>query len=73
MKNVSFERKGDKLIVTIDTSKTFGPSSSGKTLLVGTTEGNVDVPGLENGKIGINVYVPNPEYAAKPAQGQKKA
>ncbi len=70
MKNVSFKREGSKLIITVDTSVKGEPSSSGKTLLVATTEGNTDVPGLDGGKIGINVYVPNPDY--KPS-GQKKA
>ena len=71
MKNVDFKRTGDKLVITIDLTKQHGPSSSGKTLIVATTEGNQDVPGLDGGKCGINVYVPNPDY--KPAQGQKKA
>lgn len=70
MKNVNFKREGTKLIITIDTAVKGEPSSSGKTLLVATTGGNQDVPGLEGGKCGINLYVPNPDYKA---QGQKKA
>jgi hypothetical protein len=45
--NVSHEIKGDKLIITIDVGpqaiKAAPPSSSGKTMLVGTTGGAVAV------------------------------
>ncbi len=56
MENVTLEVKGNKLVATIDLSKSLGPSKSGKTTTVGTTQGNVAVPGHENIKIGINVY-----------------
>lgn len=51
--NVSHEVKGDKLIITVDVSaKTIAsapPSSSGKTSLVGTTGGAVNIA-APNGK-----------------------
>jgi hypothetical protein len=56
MKNVSMEIKDKKLIVTVDLSKDFGPSSSGKSRIVASTEGNADVPGHTGTKIGLNVY-----------------
>jgi hypothetical protein len=55
MKNVEITVAGDILTITIDLSKEFGPSSSGKTTIVASTEGNVTVPEREE-KIGLNVY-----------------
>jgi hypothetical protein len=55
MKNVDMTIAGDILTITIDLSKEFGPSSSGKTTIVASTEGNVTVPEREE-KIGLNVY-----------------
>ena len=48
--------EGDILIIRIDLSKDFGDSSSGKTRIIATTEGNVPVAGAEDKKIGLNVY-----------------
>jgi hypothetical protein len=36
-------------------SKVFGPSSSGKTIIIASTEGNVSIPEREE-KVGLNVY-----------------
>jgi len=55
MKNVDMTIAGDILTITIDLSKEFGPSSSGKTTIVASTEGNVTVPEREE-KIGLDVY-----------------
>ena len=55
MKNVELILDGTILTIRVDLSKEFGPSASGKTVIVASTEGNVTVPGrLE--KIGLNVY-----------------
>jgi hypothetical protein len=40
----------------VDISKEFGPSTSGKTTIIASTEGNKGVPGKEDVKIGLNVY-----------------
>ena len=56
MKNVAMEVKDNKLIITVDLSKDCGPSSSGKSRIVASTEGNADVPGHTGTKIGLNVY-----------------
>jgi hypothetical protein len=58
MKNVQMEVKGNNLIITVDLTKDHGPSKSGKTIVVASTLGNVNVPGDEFGhiKIGLNVY-----------------
>ncbi len=55
MKNVQMTMDGDLLTITVDLSKEFGPSSSGKTIIIASTEGNVTIPEREE-KIGLNVY-----------------
>ncbi len=55
MKNVEMKVEGTMLTITVDLSKDFGPSSSGKTTIIATTEGNVTIPGREE-KIGLNIY-----------------
>ena len=56
MKNVEMNVEGRILTVTIDLTKEFGPSSSGKSLIVATTEGNMSLPGEDGMKIGLTVY-----------------
>ena len=58
MKNIKAKVQGDELILTIDLSKNFGLSGSGKSIIIASTEGNVAVPGREEVKIGVNVYRP---------------
>ncbi len=55
MKNVDVSVTGNVLTITVDLSKELGPSSSGKTTIVATTEGNVSIPGREE-KLGLNIY-----------------
>jgi hypothetical protein len=55
MKNVQITVDGNLLTITVDLSKEFGPSSSGKTIIIASTEGNVTIPEREE-KIGLNVY-----------------
>jgi hypothetical protein len=55
MKNVQMTVNGNLLTITVDLSKEFGPSSSGKTIIIASTEGNVTIPQREE-KIGLNVY-----------------
>ena len=56
MKNVEMTVEKDILTIKVDLTKEFGPSSSGKTIIIASTEGNVSVPGHEEKKIGLNVY-----------------
>jgi len=56
MKNVEMKIENNILIVKIDLTKEFGPSTSGKTIIIASTEGNVAIDGRENTKIGLNVY-----------------
>jgi hypothetical protein len=55
MKNVHLSVDGNILTITVDLSKDFGPSSSGKTIIIASTEGNVSVPDRDE-KVGLNVY-----------------
>jgi len=47
---------GTILTITVDITKEFGLSSSGKSIIIGSTEGNVAVEGKEDVKVGLNVY-----------------
>lgn len=56
MKNCDLKLDGNILTITVDISKEFGKSSSGKSIIIGSTEGNVSIPDKEDIKIGLNVY-----------------
>ena len=56
MKNVEVKVEHGKLVITVDLAKELGPSSSGKSVIIATTEGNVDVTGAPDVKLGLNVY-----------------
>jgi hypothetical protein len=56
MKNVEMKVQDDKLIIEIDLTKDFGPSSSGKSIIIASTEGNQPIPEKEDIKIGLNIY-----------------
>lgn len=58
MKNVDWTIDGDILTIRVDLSQSFGPSASGKTIIVASTEGNVAVASERDEKIGLNVYRP---------------
>lgn len=55
MKNVEMSLEENILTIKVDLSKEFGPSASGKNIIIATTEGNVAVGGREE-KVGLNVY-----------------
>ena len=46
---------GSVLTITVDLTKDFGPSSSGKTIIIASTEGNALLPGRTE-IVGLNVY-----------------
>ena len=56
VKNVEMSVEGAILTIKVDLSQTFGKSSSGKSTIIASTEGNQSVPERENIKIGLNVY-----------------
>mgnify|MGYP000989619893 CR=1 FL=1 len=55
MKNVDMKVDGNLLTITIDLSKNFGRSRSGKSTIIATSAGNKEVPGTD-AKIGLNIY-----------------
>ena len=56
MKNIEITTNGDILSIRVDLSQRFGKSSSGKSTIVASTEGNQAVPGHEEINIGLHVY-----------------
>lgn len=56
MKNIDMVVEGDMLTIKVDLSKRFGKSSSGKSTIIATTEGNQSIPGSDDIKIGLNIY-----------------
>lgn len=56
MKNITMTVTDNILSITVDLSKNFGRSSSGKSTIIASSEGNKSLPGHEDIKIGLNVY-----------------
>jgi hypothetical protein len=56
MKNVEMKLEENILTIKVDLTKEFGPSASGKTIIIASTEGNISVPDKDAIKIGLNVY-----------------
>lgn len=58
MKNVDYEVQGDKLTIQIDLGEEFGPSRTGKTIIIASTEGNAKIEREGESPIflGLNVY-----------------
>jgi len=56
MKNVQMDVEGNVLILKVNLAEEFGPSASGKTIIIASTEGNISVPGNKDVKVGLNVY-----------------
>ena len=54
MKNIEIVTQGTTLTLTIDLSKSQGPSKSGKSIVIATTGGNKEIaPGIY---MGVNIY-----------------
>ncbi len=60
MKNVEVTVDHGTLVIKVDLTKELGPSSSGKSIIIATTGGNIDVPGIDDTKFGLNVYRKRP-------------
>jgi hypothetical protein len=56
MRNVNMSVSGTILTITVDLSKPGELSSSGKTMVVSSTEGNTSIPDKPDFKVGLNVY-----------------
>jgi len=59
LKNVNWKVDESKLRIEIDLTKEFGLSRTGKSIIIASTEGNIEVG---NGiKLGLNCYRPRKE------------
>ena len=56
MKNIDMKVEGNKLTITVDLSERYGKSSSGKSIIIASSEGNQAIPSNEDIKIGLNIY-----------------
>lgn len=57
MQNIITKVEGSKLIIEVDLTKEFGPSKSGKTIVIASTQGNQRVAGPKGDvMVGLNVY-----------------
>ena len=56
MKNVDMTVAAGILTIEVDLYREYGPSSSGKTIIIASTRGRVSVPRREDVTIGLNVY-----------------
>lgn len=56
MQNLEMSREGSVLVIRIDLEKDFGPSASGKTVIVASSRGNMRVPGTDDTFLGLNCY-----------------
>lgn len=55
-KNCEMKVVNGKLVITVDLSKEHGPSSSGKTTIVATSGGSIEIAGHPGVKLGLNVF-----------------
>ena len=56
MKNVKIDIVGHEAIIRIDLRQEYGPSKSGKNIIVASTNGAINIPGNENIRLGLNCY-----------------
>lgn len=56
MDNVKITRTDKKLTIVVDLSKKGTPSSSGKSLVIASTNGNQPIEGEGGFVIGLNIY-----------------
>jgi len=54
--NINIEVKDNKAVITIDLAHRGGLSSSGKSVIVASTGGNVPIPGTSV-ILGLNAYI----------------
>jgi len=54
--NMTLNVTGNILTITVDLSAPTTPSSSGKTDIIASSQGNVDLPGNPGVKLGLNIY-----------------
>jgi len=63
MKNIEYKVENGTLTLKVDLSKSYGPSRTGKTTIIASTEGNQAIePGVF---VGLNVYRKSGSYFAE--------
>lgn len=62
MQNVNYEVSGDKLTITVDLSRRLGPSSTGKTTLIASTQGTAKIN--SNTGFGLTVFTKEKDDAS---------
>jgi hypothetical protein len=55
-RNVDYKVEKGKLVITVDLTKKGEPSGSGKSEVIGTTSGNIELVGAAGVYMGLNVY-----------------
>jgi hypothetical protein len=56
MQNIDMKIEKNKLILTVDLTKRLKDSTSGKTVIVASTEGNAKIEGHAGLQFGLNVF-----------------
>jgi len=56
MQNIKLVVADDKLIITMDLTKDYGRSKSGKSTIIATTAGNISIPDHPDIHLGLNLY-----------------
>ena len=54
--NITMNVVGTKLVLEIDLSADYGLSTSGKTTIVASSQGNTAIPGVPGVMLGLNVF-----------------
>lgn len=52
--NIEIKENAGKVVITIDTTKSFGPSQSGKTTIIATTGGSIKL--ADGSSMNLTVY-----------------
>lgn len=63
MQNIQIVKEGashkagkNQLVLVVDLTQRLGPSSSGKTTIIASTEGNAKIDGHDGLQFGLNVF-----------------
>lgn len=56
MKNIDLKVKNDKLVITVDLTKNYGLSKTGKSTTIASTLGNKPLASVPDVYVGVNVY-----------------
>ncbi len=62
MRNVKMEVEGNILRIEVDLSKDYGPSSTGKTLIISSTAGPKRIPGDKPISLNMTIFRKNLDH-----------